>query len=208
MVYAGTMPEVEYIMPSGYSGQLDPGQDGGQYGAQVFLVQQLLARCNTVELVKVIACRPIGVPVADPLLMSGVVDIKMMVNMMNGDNEPIEHGTLYNVPYFRIQAGGNAIKIDPKLGDIGIAVFCARDISTVKTTKVVSNPGSWGRFSVSDGIYLGGVLNDLVPIVQAISFSDTAIDISALVLNIVAPEVNITGAVAISGSLRVNGRSI
>lgn len=192
-------------MPSGYSGQLSPGHDGGQFGAQVFLLQQMLARCNTTELVKVIACRPIGVESTDPLLMSGTVDIKLMVNMINGDKEPFEHGIIYNIPYFRLQGGGNAVKLDPVAGDIGIAVFCARDISTVKATKEISIPGSFARFSLSDGIYLGGVLNDLVPIVQEISFTEESINITGLAVNITAPEITLTGDVNVWGSLRVNG---
>jgi hypothetical protein len=49
--------------------------------------------------------------------------------------------------------------IDPKPGDIGMASFASHDISTVKRTKQVSNPGSRRRFDWSDGLYHGGMLN-------------------------------------------------
>lgn len=49
--------------------------------------------------------------------------------------------------------------VDPVIGDIGIAVFADRDISTVKRTKAQGNPGSRRRFDAADGMYLGGLLN-------------------------------------------------
>jgi hypothetical protein len=42
------------------------------------------------------------------------------------------------VPYFRVQGGADAIIIDPKVGDLGIAVFCSRDITGVKRSKEAS----------------------------------------------------------------------
>ena len=181
-------------MTNGYSGPLGGGQGGGQYGALMFLIQQKLSRCNTVELAKVVAVRPIGEEGPDNpegFYMAGTVDVQLMVNMVTGDGEAIEHSTLFNLPYFRLQGGGSAIILDPQPGDIGIVVFCARDISVVKQTKEVSNPGSWGRFSFGDGLYLGGILNDNIPLTQYIKFAEGAI--------------NIVGAVNIIGSLTVNG---
>lgn len=194
MVYPSQMSEDNCLkMPNGYPGQLTGGRDGGQFGAIEFLVQQMLARCNTIDLVKVIAVRPIGSEpdlVADPdgLLMIGAVDVQMMVNMVNGGGEAVEHSTLYNLPYFRLQGGGSAVKLDPIVGDIGIAAFCARDISVVKETKEVANPGSWGRFSISDGVYLGGILNDNVEITQYIEFGETGVKIvSPVAITLIAP---------------------
>jgi hypothetical protein len=51
------------------------------------------------------------------------------------------------------------VVIDPQVGDIGPAGICDRDISSVKKNKGVANPGSRRKFSLSDGIYFGGILN-------------------------------------------------
>jgi hypothetical protein len=82
-----------------------------------------------------------------------------LVNQVDGAGNPTEHVTVYGLPYVRIQGGTNAVIIDPKVGDIGVAVFASRDISTVKNAKKQSNPGSYRRFNMADGLYIGGVLN-------------------------------------------------
>jgi hypothetical protein len=170
------------------TGQLQAGHDGGQFGAMVFLVRQLLARCNTVELVKVIACRPIGSPDPGDGLMSGVVDVKPMVNMIDGAGVATEHGVLFNLPYFRLQGGYMAIKLEPMAGDIGIAAFCGRDIQVAKRIKDVSNPGSSARFSMADGVYFGGFCNDMIVATHYIEFLDAAINIvSPTEINLLTP---------------------
>ena len=40
-----------------------------------------------------------------------------------------------------------------------MCAFASRDISTVKNTKAVSNPGSQRTYDWSDGLYLGGFIN-------------------------------------------------
>lgn len=130
-----------------------PGEGIDQYGAMRFMVQQILSRVNTATLVKVVKVQAGG---TGPV---GAVDVQPLVNQLDGKGDGHELSTLHNLPYLRIQGGANAIIIDPAVGDIGIAVFCSRDISTVKRTKGRANPGSWATHSMSDGLYLGGVLN-------------------------------------------------
>jgi hypothetical protein len=55
--------------------------------------------------------------------------------------------------------GINAIIIDPQVGDIGIAIFGDRDLSSVIANKAQSNPGSLRRFDMADGLYIGGFLS-------------------------------------------------
>jgi len=80
--------------------------------------------------------------------------------------------------------------LDPKVGDIGIALFADRDISTVTATKKQATPGSRRKFDMADGLYIGGVLNG-VP-VQWIEFSEAGINItSPTAISLNAPDVNI-----------------
>lgn len=130
-----------------------PGEGLGDYTALRFLVQQMLSRVNTATLVKVVKVSAGG---TGPV---GTVDVQPLVNQLDGAGDGKGLSQLHNLPYFRIQGGANAIILDPQPGDIGIAVFCSRDISAVKRTKAAANPGSWATHSMSDGLYLGGVLN-------------------------------------------------
>jgi len=155
---------------SGYTGQQEPGDGGNDYNAQSFLVNQILSRVNTATLVRVLSCTNDG-----GLSPVGLVDVQPLVNQVDGAGNGKPSGALHNLPYCRIQGGADAIIIDPKPGDIGIAVFASRDISKVKNTKAQANPGSWARFSMSDGLYIGGVLNGTP--VQYVQFTGSGINV-------------------------------
>lgn len=103
----------------------------------------------------------------------GYVDIRILVQQITAVGEAVDHGIIYNVPYVRIQGGRNAIIIDPKAGDIGIACFSSRDISSVKNTRNTAPPASRRKHSLSDAMYIGGLLNQAPT--QYIEFSDSGI---------------------------------
>lgn len=169
----------------GYKGQADPFSSNSEYNAQVFLINQVLRKCNTTTLVKIISCTNAGA-----LSPVGFVDVQPLVNLVDGSGNAQEHGIIYHCLYFRMQGGGNAVIMDPVVGDIGICSFADRDISSVKVNKRASNPGSARRFDFSDGIYLGGVLNGTPT--QYIQYSAAGIKISSPTLvNLVAPDVQI-----------------
>ena len=126
----------------------------GAYNESLFMVNQILGKLQTATLVEVVSCTNTG-----GLAAVGTVNVKPLVNQVDGKGNAMPHVTIYNIPYFRIQGGTDAVIIDPKTGDIGICVFANRDISKVKATKKQANPASNRRFSFSDGLYIGGVLN-------------------------------------------------
>ncbi|WP_308074267.1 Gp138 family membrane-puncturing spike protein [Neisseria polysaccharea] len=143
-----------------------PGQRGGQ-GEIGYIVESILSRLQTVTLVKVVAVKGGG------LSPVGMVDVQPLVSQIDGSGGVIPHGIIYNVPYFRLQGGGNAVIIDPEPGDIGMCGFCSRDISSVKQNKAPSAPQSRRRFDYSDGLYFGGFLNGTPK--QYIHFKDGGI---------------------------------
>lgn len=141
------------------SGEGFPGSAGAnaaysEYNTIQFLIRQFMNTVRTAGLVKVVACTN-----TDNVAAVGFVDVVPLVNLMDGQNNGAPHATFYNLPYFRLQGGPNAIIMDPQVGDIGLAAFCDRDITTVKKTKKAANPNTPRRFNMSDGIYFGGVLN-------------------------------------------------
>jgi hypothetical protein len=95
----------------------------------------------------------------------GTVDVQVLINLQSANGVAIQHDIIYGLPYFRMQGGDTAVILDPKPGDIGAAVFCSRDISSVVAanigtdTALTGNPGSARTFDWSDGLYFGGLLN-------------------------------------------------
>lgn len=136
----------------GYPG-LQPLSDmAGAYNALDSLVRQIVDGKAFAGLVKVIAVHG-GGPGGAP-----TVDVQPLVNQVNGQAQQTPHGIVFGLPCFRLHAGAAAIIVDPVVGDIGQAVTCDRDISTVKATKAQSGPGSFRSNSWADGCYFGGFL--------------------------------------------------
>jgi hypothetical protein len=138
----------------GWQGPQDPTAAGNVFNSMAFLFKQLAAQNASAALVQVKSVTNVGGVAA-----VGSVSVQPMVNQVDGSGNATPHGTIFNIPYFRMQGGAFAVILDPKVGDIGIAVFCDRDISSVKVNKAVSNPGSARQFDWADGLYLGGFLN-------------------------------------------------
>lgn len=136
-------------------GQQDPADSVGGFNPHAFHINQRLARANTIKVVQVIAVN------TDAF----TVDVQIAVNQLDGQNNATPHGTIYSIPYGWIMGGTNAFQIDPAVGDLGVMAISDRDISAVKNTKAIANPGSLRKFSPSDGIYLFGIpaLNSAPP---------------------------------------------
>lgn len=137
-----------------YARHLDVTSDNADFNQVEFVARQVLNKAATTTLVQVK-----GVTTSGGLSPVGFVDVQPMVHQIDGLGKPTPHGTIYNLPYLRLQGGSDAIIIDPKVGDIGMASFASHDISGVKKNKAPSNPGSRRRFAWADGLYHGGMLN-------------------------------------------------
>lgn len=154
-----------------YFGSQDPGTTTSEAGLTEFLVDQIVNRRTHATLVKIQAVTN------TPGQLTGVgrVDVLPLVNQVDGHNKAVPHTTAYNLCYFRAQGGKNAIICDPEVGDIGVAVICDRDISSVKANMEQSNPGSGRRSNVADGIFFGVCLANAPE--QYVRFLDTGIEI-------------------------------
>ena len=130
-------------------GQANPFSDASEFNTLDFIIARATDEMQTVSIGEVIAVNT----------GAQTVDVQILVNLVTGANTPVEHEVIAGRPYFRLQGGGNAIICDPVVGDIGIVVFASRDITGVVAAKGAANPSSNRRFSWSDGIYFGGILN-------------------------------------------------
>jgi hypothetical protein len=151
------------------------------------LVRTLLSRVRTAMPVEVKAVTNAG-----GVSAVGYVDILPLVSQLDGDGTVYPHGIIYNVPYMRLQGGGNAVILDPQVGDIGMAVICDRDISAVKNSGQQSPPGSKRRHDMSDAVYLSTIIGAAPT--QYVRFSDEGIAIvSQVAVDIQSPTLKHNG---------------
>lgn len=129
----------------------------------------------------------------------GYVAAVPLVNNMDAEGNAVNVAVIPSLPYFRLQGGKVAVITDPVVGDIGLAVFCQRDTSNVVagTTEPVQ-AGSFRNFSMSDGWYIGGFLNQAPETFLELKQDGTAV-LTAL------SGVTINGDVVINGELTAKG---
>lgn len=84
------------------------------------------------------------------------VDATPLVCQTNADGNAIDSVSIPRLPYFRLQHGTAAIIVDPKPGDVGLAVFAQQDVSKLTGGNTPVGPGSFRCFDMSDGFYIGG----------------------------------------------------
>jgi hypothetical protein len=175
-------------------GNQQPANTASDYATLQFIVREILSRAQTLTLCRVVSCSNEGgiVPV-------GTLTVQPLVNMMTGDRVAIQHKPLYNVPYCRVQGGRNAVIIDPEPGDIGLVAFCSRDISAVKASKDISNPGSFRQFDYADGVWISTCIGTDAPEQYVVMNADGVRVVSPTAIDIQAPVVRIIGALEQSG---------
>jgi hypothetical protein len=152
----------------GYAGFQSPGYGADAWGAVAFTAQQIMNRICTTTL-----CKVVKVTNAGELSPAGFIDVQPLVNQVNPAGLPTPHAVIYNIPYLRMQGGANAIILDPVVGDIGYVGFSSHDLSNIIKAKGQANPGSFRRFDMADGVWIGGVLNGAPT--QYIQFNTTGI---------------------------------
>lgn len=192
-------------------GQEQPTTAVSGYGVFEFVVQQLLQKMQTVTLVRVMSVSNDGG--VSPV---GTVSVRPLVNQMTGDRTPVFHDTIFNVPYFRLQGGANAVILDPQPGDIGMCAFGSRDLSGVKKDpagaaanaaagKGGANPGSLRQYDWADALYFGGLLN-AVP-TQYVRFHEGGIELKSTLVTVTG-DLHVTGAINADGDVTGEGTSL
>lgn len=155
-----------------------------------FVIQQAINGMATATVVQVKAVE------------DGTVDVQPMVSQIDGKDTGVPHSTIHGMPYFALQAGGSAVLLKPKVGDIGLAVFCHSDISSVKANKAPALPSSRRRYSWADGIYLGGLPLVNAPPSQFIELDD---DVGITVQAASGKKIRLIGDVEVTGDITQTG---
>lgn len=169
-----------------------------------FIVKQMLGRARSATPVKVLAVHDGGVGAAP------TVDVQPIINAIDGQGNKTVHGKIFAIPVLRMQGGSNALIIDPQVNDIGFLVVSDRDISAAKANNgAISNPGSFRRNNLADGVYIGAILNPGNPD-QYVQFTTSGMklaDKNGNIIEMKSGEIEITATkVVINGDLSVSGQ--
>lgn len=196
------------------SDNLDTGQAGlqahsSEADALHFMMRQYMAQVRTAMPVKIVAVHGGGVATV------GTVDVQPMVHQQDGAGSTTPHGIVYGLPYSRAQGGASAFIIDPKVGDMGVVVVADRDITKVKNTGGPAAPDSQRRFSLSDGMYVGGAMN-AAPKQYVHFIDDTTMEIvSTGTITLKAPQsviesdtLTIKANIVVQGTMHNNGVNV
>lgn len=173
-----------------------------QFNAMEFLIRNvILGLVNTAIPVIVTAVDAGGAGAA-----TGYVTVRPLVCQVDGFGETLDPAELFKVPYSRIQGGVAALVIDPVPGDIGLAVFAKSDCSNVgqMQSKPVQ-PGSFRKYSMSDGFYIGGFLNRAPSVYIEVKQDQSIVITASAGVTVNAPTVTVpSGDVIASGVSLVN----
>lgn len=179
-----------------------PASVASEYATIQFIVQQLINGMATAALVRVQKCTNAG-----ELAPVGKADLQFLTDQVASDGQTIPQGTVFAAPYVRMQGGGNAVILDPAPGDLGVCVFAMRDISPIKKDPQAAlerspvpgaPPGSKRTYSLSDALYIGGMLNAAPT--QYVRFSAAGIElVSPTKVTLQAPEIDLKGEVVQTG---------
>lgn len=170
-------------------GELSYSQD--DLSLMTFVAQQMMNGVATAMLVEV------------KKVDTDTVDAQPMVHQIDGKDTATPHGTIHAIPWFALRAGNSAVLLKPKVGDIGLAIFCHSDISKVKKTKAPATPGSRRRFDWADALYLGGFLGPTPT--QFIAIEDgTGITITGTSSHPVT--INAPGGLTVNGDITLTGK--
>jgi hypothetical protein len=202
-------------MPTQPANTQRQGAGTSQLDVLEFFFRQSAAKLRTATIVKVLAVTNAG-----ELEPVGFVDIQPLVQQVDGIGNVTPLPPVYNVPYLRIQGGTDAVILDPKVNDLGIAVFGDRDLSAVVSAKDQGPPGSLRMHSLADAMYLGGLLNGTPS--QYVRFSSGGIEVvsptkillsapsveidASTQLKMVSPDIQEEGPVHITGDQTNDGK--
>lgn len=173
---------------------LSPEAQTDDYNSIRYIIESVIdSEVKTIDLVRVTGIND-----------DGTINVIPVVQTVSAGNEPIPVININHIRYIRWQAGTNAIKMIPEVGDVGLFCICKKDISNAENGLV----GSFRQWNVQDGIYLGGIFNlnqqptTYVEINGDINITGANVNINAETANIKASAINL-GDGATQGVARI-----
>ncbi|MGL4897462.1 MAG: Gp138 family membrane-puncturing spike protein [Cetobacterium sp.] len=131
-----------------------------------FVISQRLLNINTM-----IPCEIVKIK------NDSTIDVRPLNKEVNADGTLEDPPVIFNVPVMQITGNNNLIFIELKQGDIGLVGFCHRDISSMVKQKKSNKPPTKRMFSLSDGIWIGGLFKSSSEVQNKIEIKDNTITI-------------------------------
>lgn len=122
--------------------------------------------CQGNAILSLIATASKGNVFADIVLVKdvgdGVMTVLPLVSGANVSGGEIKCQEVYDIPFIRYQAGNSAVKMTPRIGDIGLVIACDKDTTNVRASRKSGPPPTQRRHSYSDAVYITAIasLND------------------------------------------------
>lgn len=95
--------------------------------------------CQGNAILSLIATASKGNVFADIVLVKDVGDAVMtvlpLVSGANVSGGEIKCQEVYDIPFIRYQAGNSAVKMIPRIGDIGLVIACDKDTTNVRASR-------------------------------------------------------------------------
>lgn len=141
---------------------------------------------------------------------AGYVSVTPLVCQRGADGNSLPPCSLPRLPYFRLQSGQCAVVIDPRPGDIGLAVFAQQDCSNVASGMTApAQAGSFRCYDMADGFYIGGFLGETPDTFIELNTASkeitvkspvkVTIDAPAIICD--APQTTMTGNLQVDGNI-------
>ena len=119
-----------------------------KYNSLIFMIRQQILGINTAELVQV-----------KTVNADNTVDVLPLLRLATAQGNFQDTSVIYNIPFIKIQGGKNLLDITPEVGDIGLVVYCQRDLSNILLNKTQTNPASNRSYSCYDGVYIASIMS-------------------------------------------------
>ena len=127
-------------------------QAQGEFNALNFLIRNTIL--NTVNVA--IPVRVDSVERNADGMGAGYLSATPLIQQRDASGNALPNVSIPKLRYFRYQHGTASIICDPKVGDVGLAVFAHQDVSGLDGGNEPKPPLSFRVFDVSDGFYFGG----------------------------------------------------
>jgi hypothetical protein len=164
-----------------------------------FLMLSLIKDIRTAIPVEVVAVHP-G---SGTTLSIGTVDVQPLIQAVSGRGKNRRLWALeqtYGAKFCRVQAGNTALVIDPDVGDIGLAIVCDRDISSVVAAAGLAGPGSSRTHDISDLVYMFTMISAQDVTQYILANGDGIKILSPNTVTIQGAQINLVGPINANGA--------
>lgn len=133
-----------------------------------FMIDQKLLDINTMIPCKIVKIKN-----------DNLLDVSPLNKDVNANGSLENPPTIFNVPIMKNMGSNCLIDIELSVGDIGLVGFSHRDISSIVKQKKANKPPTKRMFSLSDGIWIGGLLKKESDIDNNITIKKNTIEINS-----------------------------